>query len=236
MPSIQPPDDDSNRPGGSQNDLSGSSRDVVQAGSVAGGIHFHTVPAVDHSSPTPRQLPADTRTFVNRTDELRELNAVVASPQDDGMAGSVLVVAGTAGAGKTSLALRWAHQVKHLFPDGQLFVNLRGYDPGEPVTARQAITRFLRALGVPSAEVPQDRARADGPGGRRTVRGPSTPAPTPHPARGGQPAPEPPGRRPRPPPASSCPRSDVGSAIRRGKVTQPHRPDPSPDPPAGPRR
>ena len=156
MPSIQPPDDDSNRPGGSQNDLSGSSRDVVQAGSVAGGIHFHTVPTVDRSSPTPRQLPADTRAFVNRTDELRELNAIVASPQDDGMAGSVLVVAGTAGAGKTSLTLHWAHQVKHLFPDGQLFVNLRGYDPGEPVTARQAITRFLRALGVPSAEVPQD--------------------------------------------------------------------------------
>ncbi|MGW3568243.1 ATP-binding protein [Streptomyces sp. NPDC000941] len=69
---------------------------------------------------------------------------------------SVHVVAGTAGAGKTSLVLRWAHQVKDRFPDGQLFVNLRGYDPGEPVTAEQALRRFLRALGVASGDIPQD--------------------------------------------------------------------------------
>ena len=69
---------------------------------------------------------------------------------------SVHVVAGTAGAGKTSLVLHWAHQVKDRFPDGQLFVNLRGYDPGEPVTAAQALQRFLRALGVAPSDVPQD--------------------------------------------------------------------------------
>lgn len=69
---------------------------------------------------------------------------------------SVHVVAGTAGAGKTSLVLHWAHQVKDRFPDGQLFLNLRGYDPGEPVTAEQALRRFLRALGVASGDIPQD--------------------------------------------------------------------------------
>jgi tetratricopeptide (TPR) repeat protein len=66
------------------------------------------------------------------------------------------VVAGTAGAGKTSLVLHWAHQIKDRFPDGQLYVNLRGYDPGAPVTAREALHRFLPALGVPAREVPDD--------------------------------------------------------------------------------
>jgi tetratricopeptide (TPR) repeat protein len=72
----------------------------------------------------------------------------------------VHVVAGTAGAGKTSLVLHWAHQVAQDFPDGQLFVNLRGYDPGEPVTAHQALRGFLRALGVASADVPRDMDQA----------------------------------------------------------------------------
>ncbi|MFI0779811.1 ATP-binding protein [Streptomyces sp. NPDC021212] len=63
-------------------------------------------------------------------------------------------MAGTAGAGKTSLALRWAHQVKAHFPDGQLYVNLRGYAPGEPVTGQEALHRFLTGLGVPAHAVP----------------------------------------------------------------------------------
>jgi tetratricopeptide (TPR) repeat protein len=128
----------------------------VQAGSVAGGIHFHRAPGAEHAHPTPHQLPADTRAFVNRTNELRQLNTVLSRPQGDDLVVSVHVVAGTAGAGKTSLVLHWAHQVKHEFPDGQLFVNLRGYDPGEPVRAQQALRGFLRALGVPAADVPQD--------------------------------------------------------------------------------
>ena len=69
---------------------------------------------------------------------------------------SVYVIAGTAGAGKTSLALRWSHQVAARFPDGQLYVNLRGYDPGEPVTPHEALHRFLTALGVEARAVPQD--------------------------------------------------------------------------------
>ncbi|MEV7084581.1 tetratricopeptide repeat protein [Streptomyces sp. NPDC093085] len=73
---------------------------------------------------------------------------------------SVCVIAGTAGAGKTSLALHWAHQVQERFPDGQLYVNLRGYDPGEPVTAQEALHRFLPALGVRPDSVPQDQDTA----------------------------------------------------------------------------
>ncbi|RDG37684.1 ATP-binding protein [Streptomyces corynorhini] len=107
-------------------------------------------------SPTPRQLPADVSQFVNRTDELDQLNAVLADTDGRPLVISVCVIAGTAGAGKTSLALHWAHQVQERFPDGQLYVNLRGYDPGEPVTAQEALHRFLPALGVASGSLPQD--------------------------------------------------------------------------------
>ncbi|MFK0135610.1 ATP-binding protein [Streptomyces murinus] len=150
------PTEGNRRPGDSHNDLSGSSRDVVQAGSVTGDIHFHRVAATEPSRPVPRQLPADVNTFVNRTAELGQLNAVLADRNARRSGVSVHTVAGTAGAGKTSLVLHWAHQVKDQFPDGQLFVDLRGYDPGDPVTAARALQRFLRALGLTAAEVPQD--------------------------------------------------------------------------------
>ncbi|MEU6866040.1 DUF6879 family protein [Streptomyces sp. NPDC046876] len=127
----------------------GSARDLVQAGSISGGVHFHGASVEKASSRVrPRQLPGSVRGFVNRVQELRRL---------DGMAsGAVCVIAGTAGAGKTSLALHWAHRVQGDFPDGQLYVNLRGYDPGEPVSAQEALQRFLAALGVPAGAVPAD--------------------------------------------------------------------------------
>lgn len=104
----------------------------------------------------PRQLPADVRGFVNRVDEFERLNAVLTGEDGDPRVISVCVIAGTAGVGKTSLALRWAHRIQDRFPDGQLYVNLRGYDPGEPVTAHDALHRFLIALGVRAHSVPQD--------------------------------------------------------------------------------
>ncbi|MFJ4923482.1 ATP-binding protein [Streptomyces sp. NPDC088725] len=147
--------------GTTHNELSGtaSSRDIVQAGQVHGGIHFHEQPVKDPGElpgPTPRQLPSDVHGFVNRSHELDQLNAVVAGEDGAPLVISVCVIAGTAGAGKTSLALRWAHQVRDLFPGGQLYVNLRGYDPGEPVSAQEALRRFLLALGVRTDSVPQD--------------------------------------------------------------------------------
>ncbi len=68
----------------------------------------------------------------------------------------ISAIAGTAGVGKTALAVQWAHQVAERFPDGQLYANLRGYDPGQPVRAGDALGRFLRALGVPGPDVPAD--------------------------------------------------------------------------------
>ncbi|SOD64292.1 NB-ARC domain-containing protein [Streptomyces zhaozhouensis] len=138
---------------GSHAALSGSARDVVQAGSVSGGIHFHTG-ADPGEAARPRQLPGDTRGFVNRVSEMEHLDAVLGVP-DPGISAVVLVV-GTAGVGKTSLALRWAHRVADRFPDGQLYVNLRGYDPAAPLTPGEVLHHFLTALGVPPAAVPAD--------------------------------------------------------------------------------
>ncbi len=97
----------------------------------------------------PAQLPADVPDFVGRTAELAELSRLSA-------AGAPLVVAGTAGVGKTALALRWARQARDRFPDGQLYVNLRGYDPAQPMPVGDALAGFLRALGVPGADLPAD--------------------------------------------------------------------------------
>src|SRR5277367_2734573 len=70
--------------------------------------------------------------------------------------GTVVIsaIGGTAGVGKTALAVHWAHQVADQFPDGQLYVNLRGYDPAEQVAAADALAGFLRALGLPGPEIP----------------------------------------------------------------------------------
>ncbi len=135
---------------GTRSVLSGSAGEVVQARDVTGGVHFHRAHPAGRE--VPRQLLGDVRGFVNRGAELDRLDRVLLGPD----AGGLTVVVGTAGVGKTALALHWAHRVAAQFPDGQLYVNLRGYDPGEPVTAEPALDRFLRALDVPVARIPAE--------------------------------------------------------------------------------
>lgn len=137
-----------------RSDLSGTARDVVQARDITGGIHFHG--SSDERAPVPAQLPADVRGFVNRTADLAHLDARLIGDIGNPNAASVCVLAGTAGVGKTSTAVRWAHRNRERFPDGQLYVNLRGYDPGEPVAAKSALEWFLAALGVAATAIPSD--------------------------------------------------------------------------------
>jgi DNA-binding SARP family transcriptional activator/tetratricopeptide (TPR) repeat protein len=102
----------------------------------------------------PSELPTDVRGFAGRTRELAELDAVLAG---EGAPGPVVIsaVSGTAGVGKSALALHWAHRVRHRFPDGQLYVNLRGFDPsGAVLDPGDALRAFLGSLGVPVESVP----------------------------------------------------------------------------------
>jgi DNA-binding SARP family transcriptional activator len=112
-------------------------------------------PAGPPGPPTPRELPADVTAFTGRAAELAELDRLLGGGRP--IAAAVIsALSGTAGVGKTALAVHWAHRAAERFPDGQLYVNLRGYDPGQPMTAAEALTGFLRALGVPDSDIPAD--------------------------------------------------------------------------------
>jgi DNA-binding SARP family transcriptional activator/tetratricopeptide (TPR) repeat protein len=110
----------------------------------------------------PRQLPVGVGDFTGRATELALLDSLLDSPARP--AGGVVVAAvrGMAGVGKTALAVHWARTVADRFRDGQLYVNLRGFDPdGTPVTADEAISWLLSALGVPGPSIPASaQARA----------------------------------------------------------------------------
>lgn len=101
----------------------------------------------------PRQLPLAIRDFTGRADHVAALDDLI--PADD-EAPTVVITAidGTAGIGKTTLAVHWAHRVQHRFPDGTLHVNLRGCGPGAPATPSQVLDGFLRALDVPAEKMP----------------------------------------------------------------------------------
>jgi len=105
----------------------------------------------------PRQLPGLAAHFTGRVAELAALDAMLeqAGRQQQGTV-VISAIGGTAGVGKTTLAVHWAHQVAGRFPDGQLYVNLRGYDPGQPMPPGDALARFLRSLGVPGTDIPPE--------------------------------------------------------------------------------
>ncbi|GAA3246596.1 tetratricopeptide repeat protein [Dactylosporangium siamense] len=107
--------------------------------------------------PVPAQLPAAPAAFTGRGDTLARLDALLAPEADrpDPVAVPVVAVVGAAGIGKTALALHWTHRVKGAFPDGQLHLNLRGFDPGAaPLSPEAALRACFDALDVPPARVP----------------------------------------------------------------------------------
>ncbi|MER5652693.1 AAA family ATPase [Streptomyces sp. NBC_01281] len=102
--------------------------------------------------PTPRQLPPAVRGFAGRAAELRALDAMLAGA-DPGVP-LIVVIHGTPGVGKTTLALCWAHRLKDRYPDGQLHVNLRGFDAEQAPDPGQALDGLLQALGAAPESVP----------------------------------------------------------------------------------
>jgi transcriptional regulator with XRE-family HTH domain/tetratricopeptide (TPR) repeat protein len=105
----------------------------------------------------PRQLPAGVRHFTGRRAELSLLSALLDEPGGAAPMAAVPIAAisGTAGSGKSALAVHWAHQHAGQFPDGQLYADLRGFDPARPpLDAATVLRRFLDALSVPPARVP----------------------------------------------------------------------------------
>ncbi|PWW56246.1 tetratricopeptide repeat protein [Actinokineospora spheciospongiae] len=116
-------------------------------------------PRTPPGPPVPAQLPAESPGFVGRDTPLADLDALLGRV-DTGVV--PVVVSGTAGVGKTALALRWAHRARGRFPDGQLCVNLLGYAKGTPLSTHQVLVRFLHALGVPPERVPVDTDEAAG--------------------------------------------------------------------------
>jgi DNA-binding SARP family transcriptional activator len=119
-------------------------------------IHRERGNAARHApEAVPRQLPGAVRHFAGRREELEVLARLLDQVEDTVAAVVISAIDGMAGIGKTALALYWAHHVADRFPDGHLYVNLRGFDPsGSPVAPTEAIRGFLDALGVSPARIP----------------------------------------------------------------------------------
>jgi len=107
-------------------------------------------------TPVPAQLPASVAGFTGRRRELAELDTRL-DVDEPGGAVVISAVSGTAGIGKTALAVEWAHRVADRYPDGQLYANLRGFDPQRPpVEPSVALRGFLEGLGVATSRIPDD--------------------------------------------------------------------------------
>ncbi|WP_069866697.1 AfsR/SARP family transcriptional regulator [Streptomyces malaysiensis] len=110
----------------------------------------------------PQQLPSDVAHFTGRERELAGLDALLRTGSGDGGSGGraptaavIAVIAGSGGLGKTTLAVHWAHRVRDRFPDGQLYVNLRGFGPTDSaLTVPEAVRSFLDAFQVPAHRIP----------------------------------------------------------------------------------
>ncbi|GLY24470.1 tetratricopeptide repeat protein [Micromonospora sp. NBRC 101691] len=130
-----------------RNELSGTvTGPVVQSAAIHGGVHIHTGPV---PPPAPRQLPPPPAHLAGRSHEIDALHRLTGSG-----AGSVVVLCGPAGVGKSALARWWAHEARAGFPDGQLYADLGGYGASGPVDPGEVLGAFLRALGLASERIP----------------------------------------------------------------------------------
>ncbi|WP_020637810.1 BTAD domain-containing putative transcriptional regulator [Amycolatopsis alba] len=139
----------------------------VDPGTELRAAYLHCLEPVRATPPrtgnlrAPEQLPPDSTTFMGRASQLAELDAFLSASDHTRRAARVVVITGSAGVGKTALAIHWAHRVSGRFPDGQLYYNLHGFSDSVTRTAGDALTAFLTGLGVTSTAVPLDlEARA----------------------------------------------------------------------------
>jgi DNA-binding SARP family transcriptional activator len=127
----------------------------AQVQAVPGSASATPAPAGRVQRVVPRQLPTAPSHFAGRAAELQILDGLVREARDAGGTVMISAISGPAGVGKSTLAVYWGHQAADEFPDGQLYVNLRGFGPsGPPVTSAEAIRGFLAAFGIPPAAVP----------------------------------------------------------------------------------
>src|SRR5262245_11822161 len=119
---------------------------------ASGGPAPAPIPPAPQRVAVPRQLPADVAGFIGRTHQLTDLDRLLGTDPANAMV--ISAISGTAGVGRTALAVHWAHRAAARFPDGQLYLNLRGYDPDRPMLAAEALEALLRALDA-DATVPQ---------------------------------------------------------------------------------
>jgi DNA-binding SARP family transcriptional activator/tetratricopeptide (TPR) repeat protein len=157
--------------------VSGTSTSVAAAQRAPGGHARPEQPVQAPHRVVPAQLPPGLHAFTGRTEELARLDELLdrsaTSPSDHAIPARAIpahdptrpvalvitAVSGTAGVGKTTLAVHWAHRVADRFPDGQLYVNLRGFDPGGTVVdPATAVRGFLDALEVRPERIPADPA------------------------------------------------------------------------------
>lgn len=132
-------------------------RDLQQAILSAGGHPTAELPGAQRSviQVMPNCLPADHPAFAGRGADLRHLTAVLDAAAAGRSTTPVIVVTGAAGVGKTTVGIHWAHQVADRFPDGRLFLDLRGYSPsGLPIHPTEAVRTLLAAMGLPTSAIP----------------------------------------------------------------------------------
>ncbi|MEV8395767.1 MULTISPECIES: tetratricopeptide repeat protein [unclassified Streptomyces] len=126
---------------------------AVQAGTVYGGIHISTRSVSDEGAPyVPWQLPPSGPL----TDRTAELDALERHRDRAARAGhpTLVSISGLGGVGKTAAALAWLHTLRGHFPGGQLYADLGAQSPSGPAIPDEVVSRFLRALGVPTEQVP----------------------------------------------------------------------------------
>jgi tetratricopeptide (TPR) repeat protein len=122
-------------------------------GRLAASVRAELERRADGEVMVPRQLPPAPRHFLGRAVQLAALDRLAAGVDPPPQA-VICAIGGTAGIGKTTLAVHWAHSVADRFPDGQLYANLRGFGPESPVPASDVVQGFLEAFGVPPEEIP----------------------------------------------------------------------------------